>query len=237
MYPFPLPLNFMPLCAVPFSSCRAVLPLRFCAVPCRAVPCRAVTYSAKMYEHIALMQRAPKRHHDEDDHYGGDRRHSRSDRGSGRHERDSGRDRDNGRRDRDSGRHDRDGGRHERDGGRHDRDGGRHDRDIGHRASFPTRTSTVSDVCAECGGGRRSCDRKSNHNGKTWDGKFDAQSGRTPDGKLVRKDGSPMCFRFNIGQSCAAEDRYPGHNRERHICSLCGAGSHGAQDCPRAESV
>ena len=66
---------------------------------------------------------------------------------------------------------------------------------------------------------------------KLWDGSA-STSKKNEQGRIVARDGLPICFNFQIARGCSNN----GHP-DRHRCSGCGKKGHGAQGCPRAEKA
>jgi len=66
---------------------------------------------------------------------------------------------------------------------------------------------------------------------QTWDKQFETFAERIRKG-LWTKDGKQICTGWQRDEGCTT----PKHNA-RHICSGCGAATHGAQKCPRAQKV
>ncbi|KAG2757679.1 hypothetical protein P692DRAFT_20711430, partial [Suillus brevipes Sb2] len=66
---------------------------------------------------------------------------------------------------------------------------------------------------------------------QTWDKQFDTFSERIRKG-LWTKDGKQLCTRWQREEGCTT----PKHDA-RHFCSGCGATTHGAQKCPRAQKA
>ncbi|KAG1851942.1 hypothetical protein F4604DRAFT_1490668, partial [Suillus subluteus] len=64
---------------------------------------------------------------------------------------------------------------------------------------------------------------------QTWDKKFDTFLERIRKG-LWTKDGKQLCTGWQREEGC----NVPRHDAH-HFCSGCGATTHGAQKCPRAE--
>lgn len=66
---------------------------------------------------------------------------------------------------------------------------------------------------------------------RLWDGS-DGAARKNEQGRLVAADGLPLCFDWQMPKGCASAS-----HPDRHRCSGCGAGNHGAQDCPRAQKA
>ncbi|KAG2754173.1 hypothetical protein P692DRAFT_20759062, partial [Suillus brevipes Sb2] len=66
---------------------------------------------------------------------------------------------------------------------------------------------------------------------QTWDKQFDTFSERIRKG-LWTKDGKQLCTAWQREEGCTT----PKHDA-CHICSGCGATTHGAQKCPRAQKA
>ncbi|KAF8833951.1 hypothetical protein BDN67DRAFT_862885, partial [Paxillus ammoniavirescens] len=64
---------------------------------------------------------------------------------------------------------------------------------------------------------------------KTWDDVFDTLCTHI-NRALVMRDKRPICNDWQRETKCSSTS-HDGH----HICSGCGASSHGAQTCPRAQ--
>ncbi|KAH7919127.1 hypothetical protein BV22DRAFT_1023505, partial [Leucogyrophana mollusca] len=65
---------------------------------------------------------------------------------------------------------------------------------------------------------------------RTWDNNHDTFTERVHKA-IWTKDGKPLCPRWQREEGCT--DRHD----ERHLCSGCGATTHGAQRCPRAQKA
>ncbi|KAG1730263.1 uncharacterized protein EDB91DRAFT_1059595 [Suillus paluster] len=66
---------------------------------------------------------------------------------------------------------------------------------------------------------------------QTWDKQFETVSERIHKG-LWTKDGKQICTAWQRDEGCTT----PKHDA-RHVCSGCGAATHGAQKCPRAQKA
>ncbi|KAG2113857.1 uncharacterized protein F5147DRAFT_680107 [Suillus discolor] len=66
---------------------------------------------------------------------------------------------------------------------------------------------------------------------QTWDKKFETCAERIRKG-LWAKDGKQLCTAWQREEGCTT----PKHDA-RHACSGCGAATHGAQRCPRAQKA
>lgn len=64
---------------------------------------------------------------------------------------------------------------------------------------------------------------------RTWDDQFSTLAQRV-DKNLVMQDGRSVCMDWQREKGCSSR-----RHDDRHICSGCGAATHGAQDCPRTE--
>ena len=83
-------------------------------------------------------------------------------------------------------------------------------------------------VCAVCLGHHDHTFAKCN-NAKLWDGSPSAAR-KNEQGRLVTANGLALCFDWQVPKGCRSSSHL-----DRHICSGCGEGDHGAQTCPRAE--
>ncbi|KAG1893101.1 uncharacterized protein F5891DRAFT_963505, partial [Suillus fuscotomentosus] len=66
---------------------------------------------------------------------------------------------------------------------------------------------------------------------RLWDNSHSALTTRVNRQLLLRSSDKPLCVDWQHSKSCSSRS----HN-ERHICSGCLANSHGAQQCPRAQT-
>jgi hypothetical protein len=86
-------------------------------------------------------------------------------------------------------------------------------------------------VCAVCLG-------RNNHSfidcpaERIWDNSHPAVSKRVNKQLLVRRTDKPLCVDWQRGRSCTTR----AHD-ERHLCSGCLSDSHGAQSCPRTQTL
>lgn len=65
----------------------------------------------------------------------------------------------------------------------------------------------------------------------TWDGKHDTIAERI-NKALWTKDGKQLCTAWQRDEGCDST-----RHDSRHVCSGCGATTHGAQHCPRAQKI
>jgi hypothetical protein len=84
-------------------------------------------------------------------------------------------------------------------------------------------------VCAVCLGRHEHTFSKCD-GAKLWDGS--AGAAKKTEGRLVADDGFPLCFDWQVPKGCSSTS-----HPDRHRCSGCGKGDHGAQTCPRAEKA
>ena len=93
-------------------------------------------------------------------------------------------------------------------------------------------SQATSRVCAACLG-RHDHDFTKCNLSKLWDGsELKEKAHRNNQGRLVGKDGSMLCFDWQLPGGCQSTS-----HPERHRCSGCAKSEHGAQNCPRAEKI
>ncbi|KAH9932402.1 hypothetical protein B0H21DRAFT_760592 [Amylocystis lapponica] len=85
-------------------------------------------------------------------------------------------------------------------------------------------------ACAVCLGRHQHKVRDCNE-GRTWDQAFATAACRVA-GVLQLKDGRALCFDWQQARGCTGTK-----HDAKHLCSGCSQSSHGAQQCPRAEST
>ena len=80
-------------------------------------------------------------------------------------------------------------------------------------------------VCAVCLGCHEHSFSKCDSD-KLWNG-TDGSARKNEQGRLVAADGLPICFDWQVQKGCTSTSHL-----DRHKCSGCGKGDHGAQGCP-----
>jgi hypothetical protein len=98
------------------------------------------------------------------------------------------------------------------------------------RPSRPAAAAGPLPCCAVCLGRNAHCTVDCTA-AQTWDKKFETFSERIRKG-LWTKDGKQICTAWQRDEGCST----PKHDA-RHVCSGCGAATHGAQRCPRAQKA